>query len=248
LPVKEDGVTVCIAAVCKDQHGQALILCSDKRLDEGAYGTIEAPSKTHAFPWNWAAMMAGSWHVARGLCESVEVDFAENGQPKTKVDLLERITSVTSGFAASILCPHAAECELLITGFIGKLPVILRVYIHDKQVVCELVYDQWTIGTGSTAAQYMLRHRGHNPLRTGVAETCYLLYEAKRFSEIVNSVGPSTRLMIHRPAPKDFKGDKSEVCICTLSEADISALEQARVKFGLQSIDSNLLGSLTLGC
>jgi hypothetical protein len=231
------GVTVCIAAVCRDhKKNPVFVLCSDNKLDAGDWGSYEAASKLYSLGWNWAAMMAGTWSTARGLCSALEESISRNGRTQSKEDSIKLFHATAGKFAASVLCKQEHQCELLITGFHGPKPIMICLSIRDKQADYEIFDDFWATGLGSQAAMYMLQQREQNPLGHTLEQSCYHVYEAKRFSEIVTSVGPSTRIGIHRPAPEQFDGGKYSLCFNALSDNALGKLEEMRGRFGLPSL------------
>src|SRR6266699_5346900 len=78
-------------------------------------------------------------------------------------------------------------------------PIIFEVSICRKRAHVKLKDDVDAIGEGCYASLTMLRYRGYEPLNIKPFHAAYLLYEAKKFSESVSSVGPKTRMKFHFP-------------------------------------------------
>jgi hypothetical protein len=79
-----------------------------------------------------------------------------------------------------------------------------------------------------------LKHRGLDSVNTDLATACYIDYEAKKFSEIVNSVGPTTSLIIH--APMQRESESADNLYNDLNTAGYEELEGWRTSFSLRPI------------
>jgi 20S proteasome alpha/beta subunit len=236
-PSQED-MTICIAAICRAYGNDVVVLCSDNRLDQGDLGAQEAGAKLAKLGWNWAAMMAGDWDTVRELVPAMKKAFVRNGIVKTKSALIRMTQRAATAFATSVLCPQSVRCELLITGFIDDEPIMLLVWIDDKVAWTKLVHDFYAIGEGHAAALYILKHRKQNPLRSTLEETVYHVYEAKKFSEIIKTVGQTTRLAIHSAlSEQQATQDKWKLALFTLTAKGETRLEECRLRFGLQPIN-----------
>jgi hypothetical protein len=232
------AVTVCIAAQCKALVGAdpIFVLCSDGLLDAADWGASEGGTKLYCFGWNWFAMMAGNWNSARQLCDALNDDMLAGGHIQTVDKAWARIRESAVAFASSERCERNAYCQLLITGFVGKAePVMLDVLLHKKKATIGVVHDIHAIGEGGQAALLMFRQRPYNPLSVTAQEAIYRLYEAKRFSEVVTSVGHSTRITLH--APTRLGGKIDEACFNDLSEAGLRRLEELRLNYSIQPMD-----------
>ncbi len=238
-------MTVCLAATFRyAPYRRAFMLCTDGRLDEGAWGLNDSAFKVHNLGHNFMGMMSGNWPTVRELCSRVENDQRERQIPKDADEVVTRFESSVHGFTSSRLC--TGDACVLVTGFLGKNPLLLKISIEDKVGSVDVVHDLDAIGEGAFAALTLLRYRGYDPLNTPLNVAAYLLYEAKRFSECVGSVGPKTRLKIHRPL--DHPGFMSAMEILEgaipadqynwrdISPEEIAQLENVRAKAFLQQI------------
>lgn len=204
LPLKRRcyarAMTVCIAARCKWEDGRnALVLCADGRLDQGEWGHSDTANKFHALGWNFFGIMADQWATARELCGYIESEHHKAlGKPENADDAVTRFQRYAEAFSKSVLC--TGNASVLVTGFIQeRYPLLINVKIEDRQVIATIAHDLEVIGEGCYAALTMLKYRGYDPLGTPFPRASYLVYEAKRFSENVSSVGPITRMKVHLP-------------------------------------------------
>lgn len=231
-------MTVCIAARFSlgtpyvEEPIPAFVLCSDGRLSGGEWGSDNVTSKTHTLGYNYLALMGGHWNTVRDMCSQLEKDILAGPMPQTKADLAQRIEKSVTLFSGSALCQNRVGCEAIITGFIKKESVMMRVGIQNRKPTFIFAHDRDEIGEGAFAATMMLKHRGYDPLNMDLATACYLVYEAKKFSETVDSVG--TWLKIHTrgdnpPAP-------NEHCYMDINSRGLKQLEEWRRKLFLQSV------------
>jgi len=109
---------------------------------------------------------------------------------------------------------------------------MLYVRLGIEDPIVEVVHDVCTIGSGGLAASLMLKHRLCNP-GLSFEEACYLAYEAKRFSEVVPSVGPST-LILTQAALID--GGAHKVNGAILTDEALQRLETLRAKLTFQVV------------
>lgn len=236
------GVTLCISALTKTpEAGPVFVNCTDGRLSGGEWGADDAATKIHAMPYNWMAMMAGSWLAARGLCEHIEDSlFVQPEAPSTKLGIAHIVTASASEFAASSLCGPKDYCELILTGFVKTMsgssaPVMIYVVLYKSKATVQVVRDVFAIGDAAKAGMFMLRQRKHDPIHSTFEETCYMVYEAKRFGEVMESVGPLTRMFIHA-YDKNSEKEKLSCCFQHVSEEGVAKLESLRERFYLKPV------------
>jgi hypothetical protein len=167
----------------------------------------------------------------RDLCGKLQKDIEGRPFPSTKVGLLTLIDESVRAFCSSILCHDDSACEVIITSFIEKEPVMVYVRIDpQRQHAVRTYHDCLVIGEGSQAASMLLKYRGYNPLRISVPQASYLIYEAKRFSECIASVGPVTRMRIHqrmrKPQPESHqyeRANSASLALCSLPKRFIAS-------------------------
>ncbi|MEP7366370.1 MAG: hypothetical protein ABI972_24185 [Acidobacteriota bacterium] len=226
-------MTTTIAAVSVGRDGNAVfVLCADGKLSQGALGSHNRATKLFHLGYNWMALMAGYWNTARGLCEALMVSMAASGRPPSdKGELKDVIETAGNRFAASSLWKEDEPCRLIITGFIEGSPVMLKVDLEEKHyITIDPEYDFCAAGSGEEAAKLLLNHRGADPLKTSLEEACYAIYEAKKFSEMAEGVGPVTHIYIHAN-----RGD-GKLCYNELSEKALEHLEEVRKRSSLQPV------------
>lgn len=227
-------VTVCLAGLCRDRDGRTplFVLCSDRKLDEGELGASDMATKVFPLGYNWAAQMAGHWTTAIELARIIRAKNLDVGPPGDRLKMFELIEGVTAGFVASPICNKDFETSLTVTGFIDGEPLILSVWIHTGGTHEVCIHQEIACtGEGGFAASLLLKHRSYNP-RMGVEEACFCLYEAKRFSEIVGSVGPRTVISVHGAGTPE----KGTVYAKYLGETALQALEKIRLDVSIKPL------------
>lgn len=192
-------MTLCIAGAFQrsaNRHGT--VLCTDGRLDAGEWGANDNIAKTHLIGHNLVALMAGEWNTVRRLCSALQRFNETKHYPSSHDEIYTRVREVLNKFVNS---PAGFKrAEILVSGFVEFTPAFVRARLEDDgKIEAEETVDLDSIGEGAFAAQLILKHREYNPLLIGVARPAYLIYEAKRFSERVSSVGKQTRMFIHSP-------------------------------------------------
>ena len=230
-------MTLCIAAVTRwyGSPEKAFILCSDGRLGGGAWGSDDKATKLHCLGYNFYGLMAGHWDTVRSLGEHVERDLMAGGLPRDLGSLADTLKKSADRFSSSseILCPPGKLCELIVTGFISGSPVMLNMGVDDRQASVSVRHDVDVVGDGAFAAQLILKHRGYDPLTTEFHAACYCIYEAKKFSESIDSVGPATRMRFHLSVDCPAK---DQYGYYDLSPLGIECLEAQRNKLFLQHL------------
>jgi len=240
--VQSGAMTVCIAAQFQltnpytDDPTPAFVLCTDGRLSEAEWGSNDAAVKTHTLGYNYIALMAGHWATIRSLCLELEAHMQRGDKPKTRAEAFDTVKGCVTAFCASSLCPEKViPSECLITGFIDKIPMIIWVRIDDKIPTVEIRFDYSAIGEGSLLAESIMKHRGYDVLNADLPTACYLVYEAKRFSESVDSVGPKTWLKIHAPVSKADEQDHRAYMTMDITAGGLGELDKWRKRFFLHS-------------
>jgi hypothetical protein len=127
----------------------------------------------------------------------MEADNRLKFTPKDAGEIFGRFESSITSFCSSVLCQ--GDVEILVSGFIGKNPLLIRASIEGKQPSLKVVHGIDAVGEGAHASLMMLTYRGYDPLNVQRDHASYLIYEAKKFSENVSSVGPKTLIKIHLP-------------------------------------------------
>ena len=229
------AMTLCIAATFQwEPYRRAFLLCSDGRLDEGAWGHFDTGIKVHGLGHNSFGLMAGHWNTVRALCAAIENDHRKLFVYKDAEELLARLQSFAERFSLSALC--TGRVEVLVTAFVEHNPVMFRGDIRPKRSNVKFVHDCEAIGEGSHPCLMLLRHRGYDPVNTDLFRAAYMIYEAKRFSESISSVGPKTRMTIHRPMWGLNHLAADDYNYLDLNDSAIQQLEAKRKQFFLQPV------------
>jgi hypothetical protein len=230
--IKYTAVTICIAAVHGEPKDPKIILCADRRLDQGEWGSSESGKKVVSLGYNWCALMAGTWAMA---CDAVSVlsdNIRGSSYPTTSPQIFSSVKRSAEQFRLSELCPKDGECTLLVTGFIDNKPVLIHVNItkHESRLLaCKGVV---AIGEGATVATSILNLRNFGGFNQ-VEQALYSVYEAKVYSETVTSVGPGTFMMIQFP---DVNPQANRTIFKRLDEGALTKLHSLNRKFGLREI------------
>jgi hypothetical protein len=230
------AMTLCIAGQTRwpETAEKAFILCTDGRLSAGGGGFDDSASKFHALNYNFCGLMAADdWNMVRLLCR-----YIQKGMTSRPTDLAELFMSIhgsCDSFASSPMCKPETSSQVLITGFIDGDPVMLMASVCDRQVHVDPLHDIDAVGEGWNAAGMLIKHRGYHPLSLDFSRACYVIYEAKRFSESIDSVGPLTRMRLH--LSKNDAG-RDEYNWRDFSADALTRLESLRSSFFLQPFQS----------
>ena len=218
-------MTICIAAGCLDNYRHRIVLCADWRMTN-AIGTLDVALKLRSLPKNFKCLTAGKdseilslVHLLRDDLQNVASidetniktivdgvlsrrkkqkaeeyiqsrlaitysDFISFGKDKLPSDIFREmifeITKITIG------------AELIIAGFAGNQTIIIET---TDEGTAHLRDDFAAVGSGAYLAQASLLARGQNYGRP-TDETIYCVYEAKKQSQNIKSVGESTYLLV----------------------------------------------------
>lgn len=235
-------MTVCIALINLENREPRIIVCADTLLD-GVSVSAHA-LKVELLGWSFFAMMSGDdWTMARELTKRIRERIRSQGAP-SKFDILYRtVKDATAGFKSSPFCGDATV-DLIIGGFIGAEPILMKTGFYKKEPYADSVHEMAVVGSGAQIAESFLRVRGYNahtvPWRVGA----YFAYEAKKYSENARGVGQQTCFDIFVPnpsAPKD-----GQVRTSWPAESDVlDRFERCRTGiFGLKPVFEELLPSL----
>ncbi len=207
------AVTVCIAAACLADGESCIALCSDTLLSQGSEGSNEFGFKLIPLSSNWGCLVSGPFDSANEWVRELKRFFNSTRllirRSEDAVKLVKR--SLEYHKATTM---YEAGCELLVTGFIAEEPII--VYAESACSTVSVTRSYRAIGEGGQIATIILNIRGCHPgLDSSMAS--YYLYEAKRFSESVASVGKGTVMALHRPAP-EARGDQFAIKILSKTQ------------------------------
>jgi len=119
--------------------------------------------------------------------------------------------------------------EVLVAGFIGGDPIILHLASNgfvETQPYC-------AIGEGSNIVTVMMNQRNCSPTNA-VEQVAYIVYEAKRCSERVGSVGKDTTLAIQYPT--DSRASPKSVTMDMFSRVGLVHLTNMRDRYWLRHL------------
>ncbi len=215
------AVTVCIAATCQDKGEPRIVVCADTRLSYPNIGSTNTTVKVDVLGHGWLVQMAGDWSAVRILCSLLK-DRIQAQTSVTLRNIMKESKEAVREFKRGPAFTQSDTTQLLISGFEGKEPHILSVSIFDggKEQI-ELREPFGSIGSGFGVADILLSLRECRP-DMPLPYVAYLVYEAKRSSEKLGSVGTFTTLSVHSPNITDLK-DRAYVKV--LSEVGIVQLE-----------------------
>jgi 20S proteasome alpha/beta subunit len=221
----EIDMTVCIAAICNDNDEYKIVLCVDNKLSSDL-GSTDKGRKLRTLPHKWRCLTAGTAPEITSLFRLYKSQFqdedaltAENIDASMKApcnrrkhDLAEeycRTHFVTSHedfmkFGKDRLPAdlfHDAvqkirntdlEAQLIIAGFIESSA---EIYYTDRWGKARPADDFAVIGQGELLAEAILLRREQHKW-SSLEQTLYNVYEAKKYSEGVGTVGKTTDLAV----------------------------------------------------
>jgi hypothetical protein len=222
-------MTTCIAAACREAGEPRVVLCSDTRLSQGEWGSRELTVKFDIVGRGWVVQWANRPDSARELIERIKESFRSAPPPKTVHSVLGAIREAINEFKRSPLCEPGC-CEVILTGFVCGKPVIACVQGDDKGKLSVRGVDSFcAIGTGATIATVILNCRQYDD-QEEIQNATYMVYEARRFSEKAEGVGPYTAMLIQAPG-QEHSVDKAWVAF--VSRDGIGMLETIFHSVGL---------------
>jgi len=224
-------MTICIAAACRDGEGKKIVLCTDNRLSS-ALGSTDQGKKDKLLPHRWRCLWSGDEPEFLPLLRLYEEQFkyAQDLQATTidasmQTPLVKRKRQLTDEYvqgrfslsydeflksgkerlppdifhdAVRNISDISLRVELIIAGFIDD---DAEIYSTDRAGKARPANDFAIIGEGEYLAHSVLLRRQQHAHDT-LERTIYNLYEAKRFSEAVGSVGATTHIRILAPGKK----------------------------------------------
>jgi 20S proteasome alpha/beta subunit len=212
-------VTVCIAAICQKDGKPIIILCSDTRLSSGTWGSTDRTLKLHVIKDGWLAQAANRPDSAAELIRRLREWCKSDSSTESIHSLVSSIKAAVSEFEQHSPLYERNCCELLITGFIGEEPIIVPVVFNEKGKLAVAVSSTFSaIGSGANIATVLLNCRNY-AAHEGYEKATYMVYEAKRFSEKAEGVGPKTHLVWFSPGKEFYEA------VALVSDAGIAHLE-----------------------
>jgi 20S proteasome alpha/beta subunit len=218
-------MTVCIAAGASHEKDKALVLCTDWRVSS-PLGSAETKLKQILLRDSWWCLTSGKESdiaavvklLTRKMDSTQTIDEtnivgivrdALNARKKEKTNELiqgryaisyddflsfgkDKLPADIHREAIMAIADLDLGCSLIVAGFDGAWPFIMETNERCRVFVRE---DFAVIGEGTFLAQSALFQRElMDAIR--LPETIYCVYEAKKYAERVNSVGPVTTITI----------------------------------------------------
>ena len=238
LPVLRPGypkaMTLCIAAHCKFESQDAIVLCSDRRIDYGVgLGAHEKGWKFSFAGPGWSALMSGTPSRCEALLslyrkhlQNLTLDET-NAWQEMQVPLTEYKQVLKSKSF-----PSGRPVELLINGFLQGSACTFRVCATEEPEDEAFAVDGFgCAGSGATLAHYSMLFRGFSNTM-GLHEALYYVFEAKKWSEMETGVNKETILCVQVPAPKP-----NDIVFRFLETDALRVLKKLHKRLGPQPFD-----------
>jgi 20S proteasome alpha/beta subunit len=224
----EKEMTVCMAAACKTGDNRKIMLCADHK-SSSILGSSETARKEVPIGSGWYCLTAGTESAILGLVRLLKVEFNDdnNIKPETidatikrvlyqrRNELVEEYSQLRFSFSYNGFIKYGKErlpteifydatqkivqielnADLIIAGLIGDDP---EIYYTDSKGIVRAASHFAVIGEGEYIAASSLLRRGQNDW-TSLEKTLYNVFEAKRLSESVGSVGKRTHIAVLEP-------------------------------------------------
>jgi len=218
-------MTVCIAAICDDNDEEKIVLCSDRRVGS-ALGSSDTMMKERSLRHGWKCLTSGTENDINALFRLYDVKFRdEKNLTYAKIDetiksaLFERKVQlaeeyIRARFAISYeefikagknqlpadlfhdgiqkIAALDLKAEFILAGFINRSA---EIYFTESTARANPVTSFAVVGEGEYVASSVLLRRAQNAWDS-LECTLYNVYEAKKYSEAVGSVGRNTFLTV----------------------------------------------------
>lgn len=211
------------------------LLCADTRLSGGILD--DQADKFYRLGRNFLAMLSGSDVAAAvRICRSWRDKISSASA--LDIDVLAKLMREGLEEAKqSAIFSSELSLEFVVTGFAGSNAMMLYAQIVGEYTKVFEVPTYMAIGSGGEAAKAMLSHRGYRG-NLEKEQALYLVYEAKKFSENSDGVGPKTQMLIHGPLEglARHMSPQAELCANYVSPGALVHLETLRQKFFIPSI------------
>ena len=254
-------VTACIAAKAAIHKDPALVLCMDMmgstesssaettwkmhRLCRGFNGLIAGPIATAREMAGYCGVRIDGKSTPAELLQGLRDGIGDYKQVFADSHVKSRLGISYLEFMSDGEFPdkdvrreicweiknHYSQVEIIVAGFCGKWPVILKV---SGDSVCECD-DFAVVGSGAPAAESSLFYRSQN-MHSSIDLTVYQVYEAKRLAEGSPGVGKTTKEVIFFPC-----GDYRYVLQSGFRELDNHFASFGPQRITLKALSENVL-------
>jgi 20S proteasome alpha/beta subunit len=250
-------MTVCIAAVCRQNDEPAIVICADEKISS-ELGSAETAFKMGLIGGNrWTCLTAGPESDILSLKRFVDAELGNAGDidetnliPRCTEALRKRKSEKATMFTSSrfgmtyenflekgkMQLPEDVfraatldiinlinRAEMIICGFAaGGVPHLCKIPTNGVVVFQESFA---VIGEGQNLATASLLRREQHEY-SPIARTLYNVFEAKRYSERISSVGEKTDMIVMYNAE-----------IKSMTESGFSNLRTIFKEYGPKEID-----------
>jgi len=206
------AVTVCIAAMCQESGQPRIVLCSDTRLDYGDLGSTNTSCKINLAGWGWCSQLAGDWSGVNYLSSLIASNLRElPTAPSALEQIVNKADKGCRKFIKSPLFDRDETYQILLSGFISKVPNLLAISIDEGKSRIAFREPFATIGSGQEIANSMMSLREYEK-SLSLQYASYLVYEAKRCSEKMGFVGKATAVAVQAPGEPEVKDRTALAC------------------------------------
>jgi hypothetical protein len=216
-------MTVCIAAICKENDHEYIVMATDRMIDVGIGQFEHDVKKYKIISQNTAAMLAGSSVLFSDLVSNLPKD---KGFTDLKKEIFKKFTDIRNdliqknlldilnltrqdiknGILAGTLINNPVTGKLVDQMIKFKLNTgILLVGFENKSARVSEITEQGfadfdyihshSIGTGQTQAMNTLLFQKQSK-RDNLKQTIYNVYKAKRNAEVSSGVGNDTDMLV----------------------------------------------------
>jgi hypothetical protein len=185
--------------------------------------------------YGWVGLLSGNdWMAAKDIHRRIRTEFIAKGPPRDLSHLHRLLGRCGKAYIKSPL-NNKYQVEIIVTGFIGKLPVIAVLGLSDSDTPTIIFHPSYaTVGSGSQIAGTFLNIRDCKP-DDELERAVYVVYEAKKYSEKASGVGPETAMGVMAPMPLGSRPD--QIMILEFSDSACEELEGYRTKNGIQKLE-----------
>ena len=224
-------MTLCLAVACQENSEPRIILCSDTRLDYGPLGSSQRTVKADVLGQGWAVLWAGQPNPVQELIDELQPRF-QHSSLSTRSAVIKAVESALKAFRQSRL--YSSDTQLIVSGFVRGSTLLLNVSGDSNGELVVTPAPVFTaIGEGFPIAFGMLNYRQVTESMP-IEQVTYCVYEAKRISEQVGSVGPFTVLIWQAPGESTMPISKANLAM--LTAVSLSGLETLYRRIGPQPL------------